>query len=200
MSVLALELSTGQGSLAWFNKDVQIVRNWPNDRKNSGLFFENLQSIVAKCGPPEKIIVGLGPGSYAGVRIAISAAIGIARAASVELFGYPSICAIDVAADDYFVIGDARRNSFYLARVTNRNLVGGFDLFSETELREKLAGLGTIVPLVSSDRLTGWSSVEEHFPSARILAQLGQDPARKLLLPPIEPIYLREPHVTMPKQ
>jgi hypothetical protein len=37
------------------------------------------------------------------------------------------------------------------------------------------------------------------FPSALILARLAKEPRRSFFLPPLEPIYLREPHITMPK-
>ena len=77
MKILALELSTPHGSLAWQDGEIEFEREWPNDRKNSAAFFENLQAARRKFGAPEKIIVGLGPGSYAGTRIAISAAIGM---------------------------------------------------------------------------------------------------------------------------
>ena len=78
MKILALELSTACGSLAWLDEDAAgFSHDWPNDRKDSGAFFENLADVTKKFGPPETIIVGLGPGSYAGTRIAISAAIGL---------------------------------------------------------------------------------------------------------------------------
>ena len=77
MKTLALDLSTARGSLAWLDGQIEFEREWPNDRKNSAAFFENLEAIQRKFGAPEIIIVGLGPGSYAGTRIAISAAIGI---------------------------------------------------------------------------------------------------------------------------
>src|SRR5947209_2598675 len=80
MKILALELSCARGSLAWWDKDVPVVREWPNDRKHSGPFFEHLADIRKQFGSPDMIIVGLGPGSYAGVRIAISAAIGLQAA------------------------------------------------------------------------------------------------------------------------
>jgi tRNA threonylcarbamoyladenosine biosynthesis protein TsaB len=199
MKILALELSTAQGSLAWVDDGDAIVRQWANDRHDSGLFFKNLDDVTAKFGRPGKVVVGLGPGSYAGVRIAISAAIGLQRATQAELLGYPSICAMETEARDYVVIGDARRRSFYWARVCGRNLVGNFALCSEPELRHKLAALETGVPVVSSDRLTGFGNIERRFPSAAMLAQLAREPDRSFSLPPLEPIYLREPHVTVPR-
>ena len=115
MKILALELSTARGSIAWLDEVDLVMREWTNDRKNSGPFFVNLQNIREKFGPPEEIIVGLGPGSYAGVRIAISAAIGLQVTSKTRLIGYPSICAMECEADEYGVIGDARRQSFFFA-------------------------------------------------------------------------------------
>ena len=90
MKILALELSTARGSLAWLDEDAAgFSRDWPNDRKNSGAFFENLADVTKKFGPPETIIVGLGPGSYAGTRIAISAAIGLQVSSRARLIGFP---------------------------------------------------------------------------------------------------------------
>ena len=80
MKTLALELSSSRGSLAWLDGKFEFTRDWPNDRKNSAAFFENIQAARQKFGAPERIIVGLGPGSYAGTRIAISAAIGMSFA------------------------------------------------------------------------------------------------------------------------
>src|SRR5437764_14851867 len=123
MKILALELSSARGSLAVAaDNNVDLVREWPNDRKNSGPFFEHLSEVQKQFGKPDTIIVGLGPGSYAGTRIAISAAIGLQAASNAKLLGFPSICAIDCDTPDYCVIGDARRNSFFYARISDRNL------------------------------------------------------------------------------
>src|SRR5437667_10229867 len=78
MKILALELSSASGSIALRNADTEeFFREWPNDRKNSGPFFEYLAEMQKQFGKPDTIVVGLGPGSYAGTRIAISAAIGL---------------------------------------------------------------------------------------------------------------------------
>ena len=60
MKILALELSTARGSLAWLDKETEFSREWPNDRKNSAAFFKNLQVVRTQFGAPETIIAGLG--------------------------------------------------------------------------------------------------------------------------------------------
>ena len=138
MKILALELSSARGSLALFKDgDAGFFREWPNDRKNSGPFFEYLAEVRKQFGRPDTIIVGLGPGSYAGTRIAISAAIGLQAASNARLIGFPSICAIQYDAPEYCVIGDARRQTFFFARIRDNNLAEGPTLMSEAELREK---------------------------------------------------------------
>src|SRR6266446_3806600 len=138
MKILALDLSTARGALAWLDNDIELAREWPNDRKNSAHFFANLNAVTKKFGAPETIIVGLGPGSYAGTRIAISAAVGLQLSSGARLIGFPSICAIECDVREYCAIGDARRKSFFFARVRNRELVEGPMLYSESEIEVKL--------------------------------------------------------------
>lgn len=198
MKTLVLELSTARGSLAWLNDDVDVVREWPNDRKDSGPFFENLADVRKQFGLPEKIIVGLGPGSYAGVRIAISAAIGLQAASRAQLLGFPSICAIE--ADEYCVIGDARRQSFFFARVRANDLIEGPSLHSEIELRDKLDKLEDNMSIFASEKLPQFARAVIRYPSALLLSRLAQDSHRNFSMPPLEPIYLREPHITIPRK
>jgi tRNA threonylcarbamoyl adenosine modification protein YeaZ len=200
VKILALELSTARGSVAWLDENLDLVeQEWANDRKHSGLFFENVQNITKKFDAPEKIIVGLGPGSYAGVRIAIAAAIGLQAASGARLIGFPSICAIENAADDYAVIGDARRQSFYLARIRENEIVEGPKLFGESESRDELDQLKREISIFSSDNLPQFARVKLGYPSALVLARLAQNEDRSFSTPPLEPIYLREPHITMLK-
>ncbi len=197
MKILALDLSTSRGSIAWLRGDVDWVREWPNDRKNSAPFFENIEAATKKFGAPELIVVGLGPGSYAGTRIAISAAIGLQVSSGAQLRGFPSICAME--SDEYCVIGDARRSSFFFAHVRKNELVEGPVLYGEGELRSKLDNLKPDLPLFCSESLPQFERPVIRYPSALVLAKLAQDPKRSFSLPPLEPIYLREPHITLPK-
>ena len=199
MKTLALELSTSRGSLAWQDGEIEFTREWPNDRKNSAAFFENLQAARRKFGTPETITVGLGPGSYAGTRIAISAAIGIQLSCGARLIGYPSICAIQCHAQEYCAIGDARRKSFFFARILENEVIEGPMLFSEAELKAKLESIDSATPVFSSELLPQFQRPVVSFPTALILARLAKEPRRSFCLPPLEPFYLREPHITFPK-
>ena len=199
MKILALELSSARGSLAWRNEDVDLVREWRNDRKNSGEFFANLAEVKKQFGAAEKIVVGLGPGSYAGTRIALSAAIGMQLASGAELLGLGSICAIESDTAEYCVLGDARRQSFFFARIHENQIVEGPELLNETELRAKIDMLSPKMSIFANEALPQFQAVELRYPSARILARLAADANRRFVLPPLEPMYLRAPHITQPK-
>ena len=199
MKILALELSTARGSLAWLDGEIEDGHEWPNDRKNSSTFFENLNAITKKFGGSDTIVVGLGPGSYAGTRIAISVAIGLQLSSGARLTGLPSICAIECDAREYCAIGDARRKSFFFACIRGHELVEGPTLFSQSELQAKLESLEPGIPIFSSESLPQFERTMVRYPSALVLARLAREPHRSFSLPPLEPIYLREPHITIPK-
>ena len=178
----------------------EYFREWPNDRKNSGPFFEYLAEVQKQFEKPETIIVGLGPGSYAGTRIAISAAIGLQTASRARLIGLPSICAIECDASEYCVIGDARRQTFFFARVRENELIEGPTLMAEAELREKLDKLDQKMSIFTTEKLSQFERAELRYPSAKMLGRLGADSKRDFTQPPLEPMYLREPHITIPKK
>jgi tRNA threonylcarbamoyladenosine biosynthesis protein TsaB len=227
MKVLALELSTALGSLAWLiaedralvaagsareeshsdvnrppisqTDDGEHAGEWPNDRKNSGAFFEHLAGFRRKFGLPDTIIVGLGPGSYAGTRTAISTAIGLQAASKARLIGFPSICAMDCDSNEYCVIGDARRQSFFFAYIRANTFVELPTLFAETALKMRLDRVDENVPIFASEELPQFEKARLAYPSARVLARLARNSDRNFVLPPLEPIYLREPYLTVPK-
>src|SRR6266480_1595146 len=195
MKILALELSSARGSLALLDGGkVELLREWLNNRKNSGPFFEYLAEVQKQFGKADTIVVGLGPGSYAGTRIAISAAIGLSfggrRAVgaqkvghdsacpSIRLIGFPSICAIECDAPEYCVIGDARRQTFFFARVRENNLAEGPTLMSEAELRKNLDKVDRKMSISATEKLPQFERAEIRYPSAKMLASLGCDPNR----------------------
>jgi hypothetical protein len=56
------------------------------------------------------------------------------------------------------------------------------------------------MPIFSVEALPQFECVSVHYPSAQILGRLAQDVNRTFVLPPLEPMYLREPHITTPKE
>jgi tRNA threonylcarbamoyl adenosine modification protein YeaZ len=193
MKVLALELSSPVGSVAFCEagggRDLKV---FPADRKDSGLFYENLQALQATSGKPGIIVVGLGPGSYAGVRIAIATAVGLKAAWGARLLGLPSICALD--HEEYVAVGDARRNSFFFAHVVGGDCVEGPTLATADEVRAKLREWQHL-PRIAPQPLPQFEDINVQHPSALRLAELALgaqfDDAETL-----EPIYLREPYIT----
>lgn len=199
MRILALELSSRQGSVAWLeNGQEPFVRVFANDRKHSGALFENLRSVSRQFGAPNAIVVGLGPGSYAGVRIAIAAAIGLRAASGAKLGGMPSICAIETDASDYCVIGDARRESFFFGRVREGRVVEGPLLCSSSELSARIAEPAG--PLYVSEELLQFPGATAAYPSAWRLAELAREQIDEMPeAQSLEPIYLRGPFITIPR-
>ena len=200
MKILALELSSSLGSIAVLRDQVVLrAMDWPNDRRDSAKFFEALNLIARDFGPADKIVVGVGPGSYAGTRIAISAAIGLQIAWKAELIGYPSICALDVSDSDFRVIGDARRQSFFAARILERTIVEGPMLCTRDEMETRLASMDSATAMYSSEKLGLSTAIPTAFPNAIRLGEMAAADNPGVVAIPLQPMYLRDPHITEAK-
>lgn len=196
--LLALETSTSLGSVALLDADGQIVRerSFRSERNHLAALFEELAQVLDGSASPRIIAVGLGPGSYAGVRVAIAAAIGLRVARGAELRGVASIAALPTESANYHVIGDARRTSFYLARVENGNLLETPLLFPMEDLAQHTASLS---PLLVAEPFAAAARVTHLAPSAVRVGRLALRPDFDGPRHRLEPIYLRDPHITPAK-
>jgi tRNA threonylcarbamoyladenosine biosynthesis protein TsaB len=198
MKLLGFDLSTRHGTIALLNGDeILCARDWPNDRRNSAPFFAALDEIIREHGAPEAIVVGLGPGSYTGTRIAISAAIGLQATMGATLTGLSSLSGIS-EENDYIVIGDAKRASFFFATISGGLLASEPDLLSRDEMNERISSI-TPNPVYTSDELPQFMTAQLRFPSAGLLCLRTQRFPQNLARAPLAPIYLREPHITTPQ-
>lgn len=198
MKLLGFDLSTRRGSIALVNgREILCARDWPNDRRNSAPFFAALDGIIREHGAPEAIVVGLGPGSYTGTRIAISAAIGLQATTGAALTGLSSLSSIS-EENEYIVIGDAKRASFFFATISGGLFATEPDLLSQNEMNERISSIKTI-PIYTSDELPQFTEVQLRFPLARLLCLRAQRFPQNLARAPLAPIYLREPHITTPR-
>ena len=198
MNTLAIDTSTSRGSVAVVAYDqVVFEENFSADRSHSSALFAALQNARSHARHIDRIAVGLGPGSYAGVRIAISAALGMQLALDCTLVGIPSVAALERGWERSLVIGDARRGMFYCTSVECGICIDGPLLISEMELRERIDGLGW--PVFTTERLPDFPTAQVAAPSAAILARLADQSRSVVQTGDLEPLYLRDPHITLPK-
>ena len=198
MTTLAIETSTTQGSVALV-KDGRVLfsERFPAARGHGPELFSCLQRAIGIAPQCDQIVVGLGPGSYSGVRIAIAAVIGLEMALKAEVVGIPSILALETDAVEYVSIGDARRSSFYFAVIGKDGLLSGPELLDEAGLK---AGIGSHagLPVFASAPIEGIPDLKICFPSAERLARLAELGRGICARGDLEPIYLRDPHITRP--
>ncbi len=201
MITLAIDTSTMRGSVAVLADGVLLLaQDFSADRSHSSTLFTVLERACAALPRIDRIAVGLGPGSYAGIRISIAAALGLQLARGAELVGLPSVAALQTDAARYVAIGDARRETFYFTRVEEGLCTEGPLLMDESALRAKLAALGNALPILVTAPLAGFPEAQSALPSATLLAHLAADRRGIIAHGDLEPIYLREPHITLPKR
>jgi tRNA threonylcarbamoyladenosine biosynthesis protein TsaB len=201
MKILALDFSSPQRSVAVWKDTVvasEIVDAAPGrDMKP----FALIEAALAKAGVPrgdiECLAVGLGPGSYTGIRVAVSVAQGWQLATGVKLLGLSSVGCIAAQAastsDRFGVVIDAQRGEFYLAGFMTQNSgaqeVAPLKLATRAEVQEhERAGNLLVGPEVAR-----WFPQGQNvFPQAATLAQMAATRTDFLPGEGLAPIYLRE--------
>jgi tRNA threonylcarbamoyl adenosine modification protein YeaZ len=197
--ILAIDTSTIRASVAVLDEGrVLFGETFIADRTHSVELFAILERALKIAPLCDQVVIGLGPGSYSGIRIAISAAIGLGLGMKAQLTGIPSIVAIETDAPEYLTVGDARRGTFYYAHVSNRECIERPTLLTPEELVERFASHKAL-PVLASAPLAETPSAVIAFPSAEILARLAEQGRSISARDVLEPIYLRAPHITNPK-
>jgi tRNA threonylcarbamoyladenosine biosynthesis protein TsaB len=199
MTTLCIETSTPRGSVALFSEAGALLFSeaFEAGRNHSAQLFGVLERALAGQAGVRQIVVGLGPGSYAGTRIAISAAVGYSAATGASLVGLPSVVAL--AEGNYVAIGDARRESFSWTVVRGGEAVEGPLLVPADAIAPRLAWAAAEgLPLYASEALPTIDTMTA-YPCAKRLGRLALLGHSIVAREALEPIYLREPHITAPK-
>ncbi len=201
--ILAIECSQSQASLCLYQSGcISYQQTWYAQRNHDAYLFPALEEALQQLGeaPLDSIIVGAGPGSYGGVRVAIAAATGLA------LIKKCPIACIDswaqLAQNIYTIISDAKRQSW-----TVRHPQGQIDVQSSEEVRALLKQGHRLLTLESASKMQEHAincEQTELNPTAEGLIQswLQLSPAKQeemLALAP-SPIYVRPPHITQAKK
>lgn len=205
-TLLALDLSTSHGSVAVVRGEAVLFEStFQSERSHNAQVFAPLREALAAAGSElAGVVIGNGPGSYTGVRIAIAAAQGIALSRGVWCAGWSSLTAPSVAAPAcYWVVGDARRQSFYLARVENGQLLPEVETVSADEVQARVTAHEPWLTFDAKVPL-GLPQVVSARPSAARLAQhvqaLDAAALEAVVAKPLIPHYLAEAFITVAKK
>jgi len=204
MKVLALEFSSPQRSVAVLDpatgRRFEAVDTTVGPAmKPFALIEAALQQAGLEREQIECIALGLGPGSYTGVRAAIAVGQGWQLARGVKLTGVSSVrCLANQAAADgltgkFQVVIDAQRGEFYLAgyEVAGGKLreISPLQIVPMEPLRESERNHGLLI----GPEVTRWFSTgRQVFPRAITLAQLALEQNEFACGQRLEPVYLRE--------
>lgn len=205
MRILSLDSSSPVASVAFvaFGEVEPVVQfrcGTPHARSDSSALFRALQEAILSCGRPDALCVGLGPGSYNGLRAGIAAARGFASALGIPLHALPSPLGLPGPAEGFWAAGDARGGHYWLARVKDGTFLEEPTLFSPAEA---VAHLRTYpgLPVLAAAPLEGIAPIVTATPCAARLAMLAEthDGSTVASGTP-EPLYLKPPHITKTRQ
>ncbi|MCE7928436.1 MAG: tRNA (adenosine(37)-N6)-threonylcarbamoyltransferase complex dimerization subunit type 1 TsaB [Chloroflexi bacterium CFX7] len=194
-TVLCIDTASGPFALA-LAVDGQVVATSVQDapRDHSKALLPAIKELLHGRPSLDGIAVVKGPGSYAGLRVGIATAEGLALAHGIPLRGIATLLAVKAASglDDVTAIHPAGRGEFAAQTFTNGEQVGPAEALKAGDLAGlHLAGEGA-----------GALGGMEIGPAERCRAALAG------LLPAfaegssesIDAVYLREPNITLPRR
>jgi tRNA threonylcarbamoyl adenosine modification protein YeaZ len=206
MKILALEFSSPQRSVAVVRARTEAgrlalgeaIETGARSTNALGLIEDALRQAQLDRAQIECLAMGLGPGSYNGIRLSIALAQGWQLARPVQLLGISTAECLAAEAQAEGMVGrvhvviDAQRGEFYLA---------GYDLSPEAAREIEPLRLATLPEVQACQRAGGviiGPEVTNWFPGSRVLlpraATLGRLALGRTDFVPgekLEPIYLR---------
>ena len=200
MNILAIETSVPQASLCLFaGGDIGFCTNWEAERNHDAHLFPALQQAMDVLGQTPRldyILIGAGPGSYGGVRVALAAGVGIAAVTGAQLVAVESWA--QLADGQGCIVADARRGGW-----TVRYPQGNIAILTPEELK------ALPCPIYSTEAAGKLGHLqlkqlqkEALIPTAEGLVKtwldLSPEERAEAAAKPAEPIYVRPPHITAP--
>jgi tRNA threonylcarbamoyl adenosine modification protein YeaZ len=157
--------------------------------------LEDVDALLRQAGAHpsdlDRLAVGLGPGSFTGVRIGLAAARGLALSLELPGSGVSTLAALAAGAPDALPVVDAKRREVFTVVGGEPHVLTPAELpLSDAVLcvgdgaqryRQLLEERGAVVPPDDDER---------HLPRARFHAALAGEPGP---VDELEPLYLRVP-------
>jgi tRNA threonylcarbamoyladenosine biosynthesis protein TsaB len=163
--------------------------------------LEDVDALVRQAGARtrdiEALAVGIGPGSFTGVRVGLATARGLALALDIPVAGVSTLSALEAGAPGALPVIDARRREVFVLQEEPRvlapeelKIVPGTVCVGSGAVRYRslLEAEGAEVPRDQDER---------HLPRARFHAQLAKGFGSADL---VEPLYLRVPDADKTRQ
>ncbi len=206
MKILALEFSSAQRSAAVLQAATgarqvlsEVIETGGRSTKALGMIEAALAQAQLEREQVECIAVGLGPGSYTGIRAAIAVAQGWQIAREIKLIGISSAEAVvaELVSGALFarvgVVIDAQRNEFYLGEYETASAgwreLAPVRLATAEEVRQSAEAGFTLV----GPEVTRWfPNGQERFPRAAEVARLAAGRSDFTSGDKLQPIYLRQ--------
>lgn len=219
MKILALDTSTLTGSVALIDDGAVLAESVARVRANhSEQLLPLVDEVLARAGVKldalDRIAVGVGPGSFTGVRIAVATAKGLHLASGVTLVGVSSLDALVASAwgacGPVLAALDARRGELYAALYEVRSGVRR-ELFAPTHATASTIGLrvlarsgGDVVTVVGDATPSDFAALSSNDPSrfcrapkvfeaplARVIAWEALEGRAMFDAGALEPLYVR---------
>lgn len=191
MLSLAIDTSSPVGTIALGNVHAvanEVAFEWSG--RHSQALFPALERIGLPRLKLSRIIVGLGPGSFSGIRVALAAAQAIALTQRAQVVGICSAFATarcHPKATRLGVFADARRGQLYCTVFKEGALERETYLIDAGDLEAEMSKMTLAV--TAEPKL---AIPEKASPHARDLLQLPESLPQWQHGPDLEPIYLRE--------
>ena len=209
MKILAFEFSSPQRSVAVLQSNVagklrssEVIETGTRGTNATGMIDAALRQAQIEREQIDCLAVGLGPGSYNGIRLAIALVQGWQLASGpdgVKLLGLDSAQCIALHAREQGLVGrvtvvtDAQRGEFYVATYNlspeSWQQVEPLRLAILEDVRQKEAA-GDL--LIGSEVGKWFPSGRLFFPRAAVLGRLARGRTDFIAGEKLEPIYLRE--------
>lgn len=193
MLTLAFDTATGVATSAFVDGDEVLGERW----SRAQTLLEDVDALLRQAGAHpsdiDQLAVGIGPGSFTGVRIGLAVARGLALSLGVEGAGVSTLAALAAGAPGAVPVIDAKRREVFVlvdgepAVLLPEDLTVGPGTVcvgdGAVRYRALIEGRGGTVPPDDDER---------HLPRARFHAALMGEAGS---VDAIEPLYLRVPDV-----
>ena len=189
---LAIDTSSSIGSIALGNDKVVVQSiDFRGPQRHSAVLFPALVRLGIPRLKLRRIIVGLGPGSFSGIRVSLAAAQGIALVQGVPVIGICSAYSVAAQHKEVTRLGvfaDAKRREAFCTTFHHGTLEHSTYLIPMAEI-EEYASKFTLA--VSAEPLPGIAT--RTYPRAHDLLGLPDSLSDWVTEDKLEPIYLRGP-------